>query len=210
MSTTDGSTILAARRSLEGLDTQRPITEARISHRRGASAPGIWDDPFATKGCQSPVRGPMQTECIAGQLEFEGFDGRRVVAAFDGGVVTSDGGAVLLREADRAIGLIERVAACFTDHRDADQVIHALPTLIGQRIVAIALGYEDVNDHDTLRRDPVLALFSDRLEPKRKDCAPLAGKSTVNRLEHAARDGGGRYHKIGHDPKALAALGRCL
>ena len=85
-------------------------------------------------------------------------------------------------------------------------MIHALPTLIGQRIVAIALGYEDVNDHDTLRRDPVLALFSDRLEPKRKDCAPLAGKSTVNRLEHAARDGGGRYHKIGHDPKALAAV----
>jgi hypothetical protein len=97
----------------------------------------------------------MQTECIAGQLGFEGFDGRRVVAAFDGGAVTSDAGAVLLREADRAIGLIERVAACFPDHRDADQVIHALPTLIGQRIVAIALGYEDVNDHDTLRRDPV-------------------------------------------------------
>jgi hypothetical protein len=148
----------------------------------------------------------MQTECIAGQLEFEGFDGRRVLAAFDGGAVTSDAGAVLLREADRAIGLIERVAACFTDHRDADQVIHALPTLIGQRIVAIALGYEDVNDHDTLRRDPVLAVFSDRLEPKRKDCAPLAGKSTVNRLEHAPRDGGGRYHKIDHDPKVLAAV----
>ena len=98
-----------------------------------------------------PVRGPMQTECIAGQLEFEGFDGRRVVAAFDGGAVTSDAGTVLLRETDRAIGLIERVAACFTDHRDAEQVIHALPTLIGQRIVAIALGYEDVNDHDGLR-----------------------------------------------------------
>jgi Transposase DDE domain group 1 len=143
------------------------------------------------------VRGPLQTECIAGQLEFEGFDGRRVVAAFDGG-------AVLLREADQAIRLIERVAACFTDHRDADQVIHALPTLIGQRIVAIALGYEDVNDHDVLRRDPVLALFSDRLEPKRKDCAPLAGKSTINRLEHAPRQGGDRYHRIGHDPKALA------
>jgi DDE family transposase len=146
----------------------------------------------------------MQTECSAGQLEFEGFDGRRVVTAFDGGAVTSDAGAVLLREADRAIGLTRRVSACFTDHRDADQVIHALPTLIGQRIVAIALGYEDVNDHDTLRCDPVLALFSDRLEPKRKDCAPLAGKSTMNRLEHAPRDGGDRYHKIGHDPKALA------
>jgi hypothetical protein len=118
-----------------------------------------------------------------------------VVAAFDGGAGTSDAGVVLLREADRAIGLIKRVSACFSDHRDADQVIHALPTLIGQRIVAIALGYEDVNDHDTLRRDPVLALFSDQLEPKR--CAPLAGKSTVNRLEHAPRDGGDRYHKIG-------------
>jgi Transposase DDE domain group 1 len=145
----------------------------------------------------------MQTECSAGQFEFEAFDGRRVVAAFDGGAVTSDAGTVLLREADRAIGLIERVAACFIDHRDAEQVIHALPTLIGQRIVAIALGYEDVNDHDTLRFDPVLALFSDRLEAKRKDCAPLAGKSTINRLEHAPRDGGERYHKIGHDAKAL-------
>ena len=70
----------------------------------------------------------MQTECSAGPLEFEAFDRRRVVAAFDGGAVTS-AGTVLLREADRAIGLIERVAACFTDHRDAHQVIHALPTL---------------------------------------------------------------------------------
>src|SRR5512134_3043913 len=145
----------------------------------------------------------MQTECSAGQLEFEGFHGRRVVAAFDGGAVTSDAGAVLLREADRAIALIKRVSACFIDHRDAEQVIHALPTLIGQRIVAIALGYEDINDHDTLRFDPVLALFSDRLQAKRQDCAPLAGKSTINRLEHAPRDGGERYHKIGHDAKAL-------
>ena len=145
----------------------------------------------------------MQTECSAGQFEFEAFDGRRVVAAFDGGAVTSDAGTVLLRETDRAIGLIERAAACFTDHRDAEQVIHALPTLIGQRIVAIALGYEDVNDHDVLRRDPVLALFSDQLEPKRKDCAALAGKSTINRLEHAPREGGDRYHKIGHDAQAL-------
>ena len=146
----------------------------------------------------------MPTQCTSEQLEFEAFDGRRVVAAFDGGAVTSDAGTVLLRAADRAIELIGRVAACFTDHRDADQVIHALPTLIGQRIVAIALGYEDVNDHDTLRRDPVLALFSDRLEARRKDCAPLAGKSTINRLEHAPPEGGDRYHKIGHDAKALA------
>jgi len=145
----------------------------------------------------------MQTECSAGQLEFEAFDGRRVVAGFDGGAVTSDAGTVLLREADQSIGLTRRVSACFSDHRRADQVIHALPTLIGQRIVAIALGYEDVNDHDTLRRDPVLALFSDQLEPKRKDCAPLAGKSTINRLEHAPHEVGDRYHKIGHDAQAL-------
>src|SRR5512134_1761993 len=158
---------------------------------------------FCDKGLPESGAGSMQTECIPGQLEFEGFDGRRVVAAFDGGAVTSDAGTVLLREADRAIGLIARVAACFTDHREAEQVVHALPTLIGQRIVALALGYEDINDHDALRRDPVLALFSDQLEAKRKDCAVLAGKSTINRLEHAPREGGDRYHKIGHDPQAL-------
>jgi hypothetical protein len=145
----------------------------------------------------------MQTECSAGQLEFEGFDGRRVVAAFDGGAVTSDAGALLLRETDRAIRLIERVAACFSDGRDPGQLIHALPTLIGQRIVAIALGYEDINDHDRLRFDPVLALFGDSLDVRRKDCAPLAGKSTMNRLEHAPGEGCSRYHKIGCDQEAL-------
>jgi hypothetical protein len=146
----------------------------------------------------------MRTQCISDQLEFEAFDGRRVVAGFDGGAVTSDAGALLLREADRTIALIDRVAGCFADGRDQADVVHTVRTLVGQRIVAIALGYEDVNDHDTLRFDPVLALFSGRLEAKRKDCAPLAGKSTINRLEHAPRGAGDRYHKIGHDPKALA------
>ena len=145
----------------------------------------------------------MQTQCISDQLEFEGFDGRRVVAGFDGGRMTSDAGALLLREADRVIGLIDRVAACFTDGRNPGGVVHAVRTLVGQRIIAIALGYEDVNDHDTLRFDPVLGLFSERLEAKRDDCAPLAGKSTVNRLEHAPAGPGDRYHKIGHDAKAL-------
>ncbi len=148
----------------------------------------------------------MQTRCISDQLEFEAFDGRRVVAGFDGGLVTSDAGALLLREADRAIGLIERVAACFTDGRNQADVVHTVRTLVGQRIVGIALGCEDVNDHDRLRFDPVLALFSERLEAKRTDCAPLAGKSTINRLEHAPSGGGDRYHKIGHDAKALEDL----
>ena len=148
----------------------------------------------------------MQTQCISDQLEFEGFDGRRVVAGFDGGLVTSDAGALLLREADRVVGLIDRVAACFTDGRNRASVVHPMRTLVGQRIIAIALGYEDINDHDALRFDPVLALFSDRLDRKRLDCAPLAGKSTINRLEHAPRGDGDRYHKIGHDPKALEEL----
>lgn len=148
----------------------------------------------------------MQAECSAEQFEFEGLGRRRVVAAFDGGAVSSDGGALLLRHADRVIGLIDRVATCFVDRREQDQVVHGLPALVGQRIVGIALGYEDVSDHDDLRHDPVLALFAERLEPKRADCAPLAGKSTLNRLEHAPLGPDDRYHKIAHDPEALANL----
>lgn len=118
----------------------------------------------------------MQTQCISEQLPFEAFDGRRVEAALtrsasayahDGGAVTSDAGALLLRETVRALGLIDRVAGCFRDGRDPGRTVHSLKTLIGQRIIGLALGYEDVNDHDALRFDPVLALFSDRLEPRR-------------------------------------------
>jgi hypothetical protein len=148
----------------------------------------------------------MPTQCISGQLDFEGFDGRRVVAAFDGGAVTSDAGALLLRETDRAIGLIDRVAACFVDGRDRGRVVHALRTLIGQRIIGLALGYEDVADHDELRFDPVLALFSERLEPRRSRCAPLGGKSTLNRLEHTPRDTADRYRKIAVDRSAVENL----
>jgi hypothetical protein len=148
----------------------------------------------------------MQTQCISEQLRFEGFDGRRVEAAFDGGAVTSDAGALLLRETDRAIGLIDRLAACFRDGRDAGRVVHSLRTLIGQRIIGLALGYEDVNDHDSLRFDPALALFSDRLEPRRPDCAALGGKSTLNRLEHAPRAADDRYRKIAVDRSAVESL----
>ena len=148
----------------------------------------------------------MQTQCISEQLRFEGFDGRRVVAAFDGGAVTSDAGALLLRETDRAIGLIDRIAACFRDGRDPSRVVHSLRTLIGQRIIGLALGYEDVADHDALRFDPVLALFADRLEPRRDDCATLGGKSTLNRLEHAPRAADDRYRKITVDRIAVESL----
>ena len=148
----------------------------------------------------------MQTQCISEQLCFEAFDGRRVEAAFDGGAVTSDAGALLLRETDRAIGVVDRVAACFRDGRDAGRTVHSLRTLIGQRIIGLALGYEDVNDHDSLRFDPVLALFADRLEPRRPDCAALGGKSTLNRLEHAPRDGKDRYRKIAVERSAVEDL----
>ena len=148
----------------------------------------------------------MQTDCNSDHLAFESFDGRRIVAAFDGGAITSNAGALLLRHTDKAIDLFDRVAACFSDWRDQGQVVHGLPALVGQRIVGIALGYEDVEDHDELRHDPVLALLSDKLAPKRADCAALAGKSTLNRLEHAPEGAPTRYHKIGHDQEAIEHL----
>ena len=119
----------------------------------------------------------MQTQCISNQFGFEGFDGRRVVAAFDGGAMTSDAGTLLLRHVNKAIGLFERVASCFLDHRNQDLVVHSLPAMAGQRIAGIALGYEDIDDHDDLRHDPVLGLLADSLQPRRSDCAALAGKS---------------------------------
>ena len=85
----------------------------------------------------------MQTHRISEQLRFKGFDGRKVVAAFDGGAITSNAGAVLLRHTDKAIGLFDRLADCFIDGRDPDCTVHSLRTLIAQRVTAIALGYED-------------------------------------------------------------------
>src|SRR5208283_1095986 len=110
-------------------------------------------------------------------------EGRRVVAGFDGGRMTSDAGAMLLGATDRAIGLIARFAGCFTDHRAADLVEHTVSRMVGQRVFGIALGYEDLIDHDELRHDPVMAVSAGKLEARRSDCAPLAGKSTLNRLE---------------------------
>ena len=145
----------------------------------------------------------MPTQCATKPLEFEGHGRRRVVADFDGGPITSDAGALLLRRVEQRLSLFDQVADCFTDHRDPDRIQHSLRTLVAQRIVAIALGYEDLNDHDQLRHDPLMALFS---ENRRGDSAPLAGKSTLNRLELAPSDGPDRTHKIDHDPEDLQAL----
>jgi len=138
----------------------------------------------------------MQTECNPEQLEFSCVGRRRVVAAFDGGTVSSDAGALLLGRADEAIGLIDRLAGCFIDERRADLIEHTVRTLIGQRVFGIALGYEDLNDHEQLRHDPAFAALLGKLEAGRSDCAALAGKSTLNRLELHAREGSDRYHKI--------------
>ena len=148
----------------------------------------------------------MQTECSPELFAFEPVEGRRVEAAFDGGTVSSDAGALLLAKADRAIGLLGRFAACFDDGRSAVDVEHEVVTLVSQRVIGIALGYEDLLDHDQLRHDPVVAAVVGKLTTRRKRCAALAGKSTLNRLEHAPADGADRYHKIGHDRAAIETL----
>ncbi|WMT79161.1 IS1380 family transposase [Bradyrhizobium sp. Ash2021] len=147
----------------------------------------------------------MPTECSAELFEFAPVASRPVIAGFDGGAITSDAGALLLGATDRAIGLVGRFAECFIDRRHPRLVEHLVPTLVGQRVFGIALGYEDINDHDELRHDPVMAVLAGKLAARRGDCAPVAGKSTLNRLE-LSRDVATRYHKIAHDPSAIEAL----
>jgi len=147
----------------------------------------------------------MPTECNPDLFGFAPVAGRAVVAAFDGGAVTSDAGALLLGATDRAIGLIDRFAACFEDRRHQELIEHKVATLIGQRVYGIALGYEDLNDHDELRFDPVMATLAGKLEARRADCAAVAGKSTLNRLE-LSRAQPSKYHKISHDPAAIEEL----
>ena len=147
----------------------------------------------------------MLTECSPERFDFGTVEGRCVQAAFDAGLVTSDAGALLLGATDRAIDLVGRFAACFHDARRPELIEHAVTTLVGQRIFAIALGYEDLNDHDELRHDPMMAVLAGKLEARREECAPVAGKSTLNRLE-LSRLQPTRYHKISHNPAAIRDL----
>ena len=105
----------------------------------------------------------MRTDCSQDSFDFGTVEGHRVVGAFDGGQITSHAGGLLLGASNRAIRLIERLARCFKDGRDPDALLHTVPALIGQRIFAIALGYEDINDHDHLRHDPVLQVLAGKL-----------------------------------------------
>src|ERR671916_1598237 len=151
-------------------------------------------------------RSPMPTECSPALFEFAPAETRRVVAAFDGGAITSNADALLFGATDRAMGLVRRLAACFRDARAPERIEHEVATLVGQRVFGIALGYEDLVDHDQLRHDPVLAVLAGKLTARRSDCAPLAGKSTLNRLEHAPAGEPSRYHRIGHDGAAIARV----
>jgi len=151
----------------------------------------------------------MTTDCIPQQLEFQGVGRRTVVAAFDGGTLTSDGGLLLLSEVERRRGIVRQFAACFRDQRNPAYVEHSVEELVRQRVLGLALAYEDLNDHEELRTDPLLATVVGKADPTGSDRRqeqdrgkPLAGKSTLNRLEWGAvkQD---RYRKISVDSKAV-------
>jgi hypothetical protein len=142
----------------------------------------------------------LMTECNQEVFSFASHFSRRVEASFTAGQVSTDGGALLLRQADRKIGLLKRVASCFTDLRSPLLVHHQLGEMLSQRIYGLALGYEDLCDHEQLRHDPLMAVLAGR----RKLEDPLAGKSTLNRLELPG--GSRRYHKIDYAPEKIDAL----
>ena len=157
----------------------------------------------------------MDTQCNPTQLEFHALGRRDVVGRFDGGRITSDGGGLLLREVDQRIGLLSRMANCFIDYRNPNSIEHSVQALVAQRIYGLALGYEDLNDHDALRADSVLALLVGKQDLTGEHRAreqdrgnPLAGSSTLNRLELSdpASAAGHRYKKIAADAAALDRL----
>lgn len=161
----------------------------------------------------------MSTECNSSCLDFPMLGPRQVLADFDGGDISSDGGALLLRQTEALTGIVRQFAACFTDHRDPGLIEHPVEHLLAQRVYGLALGYEDLNDHDDLRCDPLLATVVGKADPtgkarqrQRDRGKALAGKSTLNRLEltPVGADGDSRYKKITcHTPdveRSLVAL----
>ncbi len=154
----------------------------------------------------------MKTDCTAQQYLFQGPGRRQVVAAFDGGSISSDGGVMLLRRVDQLRRIVGRFAQCFDDARDQGQIEHTVEDLVRQRTFALALGYEDLNDHDELRLDPLLAVAVGKADPtgrcrkrERDRGKALAGKSTLNRLEWglASKIDQDRYQRIAVDTAAV-------
>jgi hypothetical protein len=155
------------------------------------------------------------TECTQRRIDFQPLAGRDVVAQFDGGSITSDGGGLLLRETERVTGIIRRFAGCFTDHRKPERIEHTVEELVGQRVYGLALGYEDLNDHDALRHDPLIGVLAGKADPEgqtrrraRDRGKGCAGKSTLNRLEltPVRASAKSRYKKIAADRRAVEDL----
>ncbi len=146
----------------------------------------------------------METECTSDQLEFHALGRRKVIGRFDGGKISSDAGGLLLRELEKRCDILGRLGGCFHDYRDKDLIEHTVDSLIRQRVMAIALGYKDLNDHDSLRHDILMGLLSEKSDPTGGDRRggdtgkALAGKSTLNRLELTPADANekSRYKKI--------------
>lgn len=158
----------------------------------------------------------MPTECTPTQLEFHALGNREVVGRFDGGKITSDAGGLLLRETEKRTGILREFAECFVDLRNPDLIEHTVRELVGQRVYGLALGYEDLNDHDDLRRDPLFAVMVGKEDPEgekrerpRDRGKAAAGKSTLNRLELTSADPKGaelRYKKIIMRPERIDRL----
>jgi hypothetical protein len=157
----------------------------------------------------------LHTQCNQESFEFHPLAKREVRGRFDGGAITSDGGGLLLREVEKGTGIMARFAACFTDHRDPERIEHTVKELMAQRVYGLALGYEDLNDHDDLRQDPLLAVLAEKADPSgesrvraRDQGKALAGKSTLNRLEltKAKVADDERYKKIVLDEAAVDRL----
>lgn len=142
------------------------------------------------------------TDCQQTSFQFQALGRREVVADFTGGTLSSDGGVLLLRELDRSLGLTRRIAGCFVDRRDPDLITHSVGELVAQRVLGLALGYEDLNDHAQLRRDPLLAVAAGKLDPS----DALGSAPTLNRLEITADRPDSRYHKIAPQTGRLEAL----
>jgi hypothetical protein len=147
----------------------------------------------------------MTPECNQFVFEFHPQKRREVRAQFDGGAITSDGGGLLLREVEKRVGILHQFAACFTDYRNPDLIEHQVEELVAQRVYGLALGYEDLNDHEELRNDPLLAVLVEKGELGEK---ALAGKSTLNRLELTGETASRkeRYKKIVLDHGAVDRL----
>ena len=160
---------------------------------------------------KTPLTASSATDCNEQPLLFQDLGSRQVVADFSGGTLSSDGGVLLLRQVDAHLGLTHRLAQCFSDVRQQVYVDHSVQQLLAQRLYGLALGYEDLNDHQRLRLDPLLAtacnkhdpLGTDRFNPAHRGVA-LAGASTLNRLE-LSNNKSTRAHKLAHDAAGLEA-----